>query len=192
MAGLTDYRMLVTAHQESFYTPLSPETDAEIAHAYKAALGAAEEEDVEVEVMMGRKIRVRGVRGKACIASFAELCDKPLGAADYLALARTFPRLFFTKVPVLYLDRREVVRRLITMLDILYEERTLVVFQMDAPPQQLFKPAQSALNAPGVKDTVETLSAEEASKASTMTKDEIMKNGTFFFCIFMRVGAFFL
>ena len=50
-------------------------------------------------VMFGRSIAVHSVRGGAAQFEFLELCDRPLGAADYMALAGGVHTLFLSGVP---------------------------------------------------------------------------------------------
>ena len=57
--------------------------------------------------------------------TFAELCAGRLSAADYLALAAFFKAIIITNVPSQ--RSRDASRRLITLVDILYEERVLLL-----------------------------------------------------------------
>jgi len=69
---------------------------------------------------------------------FADLCDKPLGAGDYLALSSVFHTIFITDVPALTLQERDQVRRLITLIDTLYERKTKLIVNAEKPPETLF------------------------------------------------------
>ena len=50
-----------------------------------------------------------------------------LGAADYIAIAQTYSTLFLTAVPQLSLRQRDKARRFITLIDQLYNHRSLLV-----------------------------------------------------------------
>lgn len=69
---------------------------------------------------------------------FADLCDKPLGAGDYIALSSVFHTIFITDVPALTLQERDQVRRLITLIDTLYERKTKLIVNAERPPETLF------------------------------------------------------
>jgi protein AFG1 len=58
-----------------------------------------------------------------------------LGAADYIAICRSYRVVFIEGIPLLR-DRNEV-RRLITLVDNLYESRMKVFFSAAAPLQSL-------------------------------------------------------
>jgi predicted ATPase len=47
----------------------------------------------------------------------------PLAAPEYLAIARRFPRLYISGIPQLQVAQRDEARRLVTLVDILYDAR---------------------------------------------------------------------
>jgi predicted ATPase len=53
------------------------------------------------QVMFGRTIRVEMAAGGAARFTFDELCGKPLGAADYIAIAQRFHTVILTEVPAM-------------------------------------------------------------------------------------------
>jgi len=69
---------------------------------------------------------------------FDELCGRPLGAADYLAIATHFNTVLIDCVPTLSPDQRDQARRFVTLIDALYEHRVNVVIAAAAPPERLY------------------------------------------------------
>jgi cell division protein ZapE len=55
---------------------------------------------------------------------FADLCQKPLGPNDYLAIAENFHTIVVDDVPVLTQDDRNAAKRFITFIDALPTTRT--------------------------------------------------------------------
>jgi predicted ATPase len=49
---------------------------------------------------------------------FEELCDRPIGSADYIAIAQNCSTVMLTNVPYFTLDNRNVMRRFITLVKI--------------------------------------------------------------------------
>ena len=76
--------------------------------------------------------------GDAARFSFAELCEKPLGARDYLAIAARYATIFIDRVPVLAENRRNEAKRFILLIDTLYDHRTRLVVSAEAPPEELY------------------------------------------------------
>merc|ERR1739844_570665 len=71
--------------------------------------------------------------------TFNDLCDKPLGAADYFAIASAFHTIFIADIPKLTLQERDQVRRFITLIDALYQSHTKIVCTADRDPISLFE-----------------------------------------------------
>ena len=72
--------------------------------------------------------------------TFSDLCDAPLGPADYLTLASTYRTIILTDVPQLPLVLKNQARRLITFLDAAYEAGTELIVSAAASPDDLFFP----------------------------------------------------
>lgn len=50
-------------------------------------------------------------------------CIQPLGASDYLEMSRLFDTIFIRHIPLLTLNKKTQARRLITLVDALYEHK---------------------------------------------------------------------
>lgn len=86
----------------------------------------------------GRFLDIPASAGGVARASFADLCLKPLGALDFLTLARNFHTLVLDDIPKLDLARRNEAKRFITMIDILYEHHVKLVASAEAEPHELY------------------------------------------------------
>lgn len=72
--------------------------------------------------------------------TFSQLCSSNLGPADYITLASNFHTFVLTDVPVLTLLQKNEARRLITLLDALYEARCKLLLSAEAGPDNIFFP----------------------------------------------------
>ena len=77
--------------------------------------------------------------GSAARLSFAELCERPLGARDYLALADAYDTLFVDRVPVLPEARRNEAKRFILLVDTIYDRKLRLVMSAEAAPEALYQ-----------------------------------------------------
>lgn len=72
--------------------------------------------------------------------NFDELCGGFFGPADYITISSTFHTLILDHVPILTLLQKNEARRMITLLDALYEARCKLVIRASAGPDDLFFP----------------------------------------------------
>jgi cell division protein ZapE len=79
----------------------------------------------------------RSTNGVAWI-KFSDWCERPLGAEDYLALARRFPTVILEGVKAMSgAEGRDPARRFVALIDQLYEMKTKLVASAEAPPDAL-------------------------------------------------------
>jgi len=88
--------------------------------------------------VQGRKLIVEESYGGIARFTFADLCEKPLGSADYLAIASRFHTVFIKNIPKLTPERRNEAKRFVLLMDTLYDHRVKLVCTADAPPDQLY------------------------------------------------------
>ena len=86
----------------------------------------------------GRKVRIPEFENGVARASFYQLCDQPLGPADYLALAQAARVLIVEDIPLLSADNFNQARRFVTLIDALYEARTRLYCTAAAAPDRLY------------------------------------------------------
>ena len=102
-----------------------------------AALGGAKEHTTQLTVL-GRRLPVpRTVQGAARFA-FAELCERPLGARDYLALAEAFQTLVIDGIPVFGPADGNAAKRFQLLIDTLYDKKVRLICSAAAAPEALF------------------------------------------------------
>jgi cell division protein ZapE len=132
-----DYRLERLTAAPVYYTPLGPEADAAMNAAF-ARLAAGAAPAAETLDVAGRKLRVPWQAMGIARFSFDELCKQPLGAADYLQLARHYPTVLVDRVPRMGKDERTWAARFVTLIDALYESKTKLLMSADASPDDLY------------------------------------------------------
>lgn len=141
--GPVDYRLDRMAGMPSYYVPNGAETTAAMAELFFRLTDFPVEDrqhvpSCDLDVGGGRMLHVpRALKGVA-VFSFKKLCGEARGAADYLAVARTFHTVFLVGVPVLGPENRNEASRFVTLIDALYEWQVKLVMGADAPPEQLY------------------------------------------------------
>jgi cell division protein ZapE len=135
--GGIDYRQEKLARMPVYVTPLGEEADRKMNEAWTAAIEGAREGPVEIEVK-GRSILVpRAAHGTARF-TFPELCQRPHGARDYLAIMARFDTIFLDHVPVMNDAHRNEVKRFIVLVDVLYDRHVRLFASAAAAPAELY------------------------------------------------------
>lgn len=137
LAGPVDYRMRVLEDNGVYRWPLGESAHHWADRLFTELSGGAPVQPDHLTVK-GRVIDVKATAGGVARFSFAQLCERPLGAEDYLAIAHRYPVVFLESVPKLRYDRRNEAKRLMILVDALYDNGTQLVVTADAPPEKLY------------------------------------------------------
>jgi cell division protein ZapE len=132
-----DYRIARLRDMPVYHTPLGPRAAAALDNAFEKITDGAEPQSVTVMVK-GREIPVRAEARGVARFTFEELCARPLGSLDYLALARRFHTVILEGIPRLSGDNRNEARRFMTLIDALYEHHCNLVASAEALPESLY------------------------------------------------------
>jgi len=133
-AGGRDWRLDRMASAQVWH---GPDDGAGFEALWRDLKGGEPEEPAQLAVL-GREVVIQRTVGGMARATFAELCGRPLGPQDYLAIARRFHTLFLEGVPVLGPANPQEARRMVTLIDALYEAKTKLIVQAAAPPEALY------------------------------------------------------
>lgn len=134
----TDYRMQKKLHNSKrFVHPLGNEAGAFIEGILHILAKDCKGMPTELPVQ-GRVLTLITYNGDIAEASFAELCNQPLGAADYLSLAEHCEALILTDIPQITPEMRNEAKRFVTLIDVLYEHRTELYCTAEVPIEQLY------------------------------------------------------
>lgn len=133
-AGARDWRLDRLSSAQVWHTP---DDRAGFEALWRELKGGEPEEPAHLTVL-GRDVVVERTVGAMARASFADLCGRPLGPQDYLAIAERFHTLFLEDVPILSSANHHEARRLVTLVDALYEAKTRLIVLAAARPEALY------------------------------------------------------
>ncbi|XP_054474603.1 lactation elevated protein 1 homolog B [Anoplopoma fimbria] len=135
-----DYRRLNDAAAEKLYY-LTGEPGAETfldALFEELALSQKSVTGPRLLTVLGRDVTLEKTCGSIADCTFDELCGRPLGASDYLEMARLFDTVFIRHVPTLTLTLKDQARRFTTLIDNFYDNKVRVVLLAASPLERLF------------------------------------------------------
>ncbi len=138
LTGATDYRLEKLTAGDVYVTPLGAAADAALDATFRRLTGAARGESTILRIK-GRDLLVpQAVDGVARFA-FADLCQAALASNDFLAIARAFHTLILDNMPVIRAEQQDVAKRLILLVDTLYDHRVNLVASAAADPIDLYR-----------------------------------------------------
>uniref|UniRef100_A0A914VPB0 AFG1-like ATPase n=1 Tax=Plectus sambesii TaxID=2011161 RepID=A0A914VPB0_9BILA len=88
--------------------------------------------------VLGRNVVVKKACGLVADIEFADVCGQPLGAMDYLVLARVFHTVLLRNIPVFGESHLNEARRFITLIDTFYDQKVRLVCSAAEKPDALF------------------------------------------------------
>lgn len=90
----------------------------------------------------GRKVKIPLASLSRGVArfNFEDLCQKALGAADYLVIGQHFHTVFVENIPNMGLDQLNWVRRFITFVDSMYESNVKLILHAKTAAHGIFQP----------------------------------------------------
>lgn len=147
--GPTDYRLQRLGGAPTWHVPNGPDATAAVAAAFFRLTDYPPEDrahvpSAELALPGGRSLFVpKSLKGVA-VFSFARLCRQPLGAADYLAIARHYHTLIIVGIPRLGPENRNEAIRFIHLIDALYEQKVKLIASADAEPHALYPSGDSS------------------------------------------------
>jgi cell division protein ZapE len=136
LEGRMDYRLARLMSMQVYHLPLGSAADRALDRAFRDLTDNAPAAPGELEVM-GRRVPVPASAKGVARFRFADLCEQPLGATDYIAVANAFHTVIVADIPRLAPERRDTVKRFATLIDILYERRIKLVCSAAAAPHEL-------------------------------------------------------
>jgi protein AFG1 len=190
MKGTHDYRRdgshQYPSHSSSVFLPtyLFPADDISsqriLEQWFSKDADCGETRSETIPVVMGRSVHVERANGNCGWFTFNELCNQPLGAADYLAIANRFDLIIVEHVPQLCGNTYNEARRFVTLIDALYEARTKLIMSSDVSRDNLFLGFDATVETNSGDEKVGTesfISGEGGSSSSSSTTNINTPNG---------------
>jgi cell division protein ZapE len=141
--GVTDHRRNRIKGMTVYHQPLGAAAESALVQAFVELTDGAPGAATTLSVQ-GRTLTVaKAAKGVACFG-FAELCERPLGAADYIAIATHFHTVIVDGIPRMSPEQRNEARRFMTLIDALYEHKTNLICAAADAPDRLYAAGDGA------------------------------------------------
>jgi cell division protein ZapE len=133
----TDFRLEKLAGVKMWLVPPDARADAALDRAWAKMTGNAKCKPRDISIK-GRVLHVPCSADGVARFSFADLCEKPLAASDYLRLAHDYHTIIVDRIPVMDHADRNAAKRFIALIDTLYDNAVKLMASADADPQSLY------------------------------------------------------
>jgi cell division protein ZapE len=133
----TDHRRRVFDGAPVWFVPADRAAAARIEKVWQGLTGGEPAAPLTLTVS-GRAVVLPQARSGVARATFWDLCAKPLGPADYLAIAGAVRVLILEDIPVLSSANYNEAKRFVTLIDALYEAHVRLIASAADEPERLY------------------------------------------------------
>jgi cell division protein ZapE len=133
----TDFRLEKLAGVKMWLVPPDAAASAALDKAWANMTGGAPCEPREISIK-GRILHVPCAARGVARFSFADLCEQPLAASDYLRLAHDYHTIMIDRIPVMDYGEHNAAKRFIALIDTLYDNSVKLMASAEADPMSLY------------------------------------------------------
>jgi len=134
----TDFRLEKLGGLPVWYVPADAAADAALDDTWRRLTGGYDGAAQDLP-LKGRSVHVpRAFMGVARFR-FYDLCETPLGAADYLRLAHEYHTVILDRIPEMNFDNRNAAKRFIILIDTFYDMNVKLIASAAAEPDALYR-----------------------------------------------------
>ena len=132
-----DHRLRAMGDMDLYHCPADDEARRLLAEHFQRLAPESSPDGADLEIN-GRALRALALADDVAWFDFEELCGGARSASDYLELAREFHALLLGNVPRLDESRDDAARRLINLIDVLYDHGVKLAASAAAEPEALY------------------------------------------------------
>jgi cell division protein ZapE len=133
----TDFRLEKLVGVNMWLVPANRDADAALDKAWARMTGQAPCKPRDIAIK-GRILQVPCAADGVARFSFADICEKPLAASDYLRLAHDYHTILIDHIPVMDHAERNAAKRFIALIDTLYDHAVKLMASAAADPASLY------------------------------------------------------
>jgi cell division protein ZapE len=133
----TDFRLEKLAGVRMWLVPADRAATAALDRAWAKMTGNAPGKPRDIPIK-GRVLHVPCSANGVARFSFADICEKPLAASDYLRLAHDYHTIMIDRIPVMDQAQRNAAKRFIALIDTLYDNAVKLMASAEADPVSLY------------------------------------------------------
>ena len=135
--GGKDYRLDRLIETEIYHFPLDNEAQQLLSNTFEN-LASGDKSYNETLTINGREIETSAYSVDTLLINCASLCDGPRAVADYIELAIVYRTIILTNVPQMNVQKNDMARRFIAMIDEFYNHHVVVIISAEVDVYSLY------------------------------------------------------
>jgi cell division protein ZapE len=135
--GETDYRLRLLQQAGTYLTPVNADTTAKLSH-YFHEIASGEVVERRLLDVLGRQIPTERCAKGVVWFDFEAICDGPRSQQDYIEIARWFPTVIISAIPVLTAEKENQARRFVALVDEFYDRKVKLIVSAAAEPDSTY------------------------------------------------------
>jgi len=133
----TDYRLRILRKAGTYLSPDDEAAAKRLNYFFDESASTSVEADANLEIN-GRDIRARRCAKGVAWFRFADICDGPRSQADYIEIARWYPSVIISGLPLFDATCDDQARRFISLVDEFYDRRVKLILSADVDVHDLY------------------------------------------------------
>jgi len=135
--GDTDYRLRLLQQAGTYLTPVTADTLARLSH-YFLEIASGDVVEGRLLDVLGREIPTERCANGVVWFDFHDICDGPRSQQDYIEIARWYPTVIVSGIPVLSAEKENQARRFVALVDEFYDRKVKLVLSAAAGIESLY------------------------------------------------------
>lgn len=136
--GDTDYRLRLLQQAGTYLTPADADAVSRLTH-YFLEIASGDVVEARLLPILGRGIRTERCGKGVVWFDFEEICDGPRSQQDYIEIARWYPTVIVSSIPVLDEAQENQARRFIALVDEFYDRNVKLIVSAAVEIESLYQ-----------------------------------------------------
>ena len=154
-----DYRQIGLTSKKRFFSPINEKNKLEVDAIWESFLeGPPSELKLKLK---SRSVSITKFLNGVGRMEFEDLCNKPLGPADFLAIASSVRVLIIDNIPKLGRDKNNQAKRFSTLIDVLYEQKVILIASAATIPEKIFEAGEGSFEFERTASRISEMQSED-------------------------------
>ncbi len=134
----TDYRLQLFSQAGTYFAEPGASADKEL-QSYFEGIASGDIQEAQTIEILGRPIQTKRCAKGVVWFDFTEICDGPRSQEDFIEIAKWYPTVIISDVPILTSKNENAARRFIALVDEFYDRKVKLILSAAAAADNLYQ-----------------------------------------------------